>query len=151
MQSEQMPLSLLQNGLSLSQFFPSFLSIVSAFWEECRQFSAPCCLSLLPLGRPQHCYPLPCQQLPKRQYSRNFSLRGGGEGKICASLSPFPNVLVMLKSLLILPIMIKITIKLPPAYHEIFLTLMLSYRHFLQYPKPTPKNVLDECLSVLFN
>ena len=103
MQSEQMPLSLLQNGLSLSQFFPSFLSIVSAFWEDCRQFSAPCCLSLLPLGRPQHCYPLPCQQLPKRQYSRNFSLRGGGEGKICASLSPFPNVLVMLKSLLILP------------------------------------------------
>ena len=49
------------------------------------------------------------------------------------------------------PLMIKKTIKLPAPYHEIFLTLMLSYRDFLQYPKPTPKNVLDECLSVLFN
>ena len=50
--SEQMSLSLLKKWLPLPQFFPSFLSIVSAFWEDCPQFSGPRHLSLLPLGRP---------------------------------------------------------------------------------------------------
>ena len=39
--SEQMLLSLLENGLSLSQFFPFFLLIVVAFWEDCPHISGP--------------------------------------------------------------------------------------------------------------
>lgn len=42
-------LSLLKKIVSLSQFFPSFLSIVDAFLEDCRQFGGPCCLLLQPL------------------------------------------------------------------------------------------------------
>lgn len=39
-------------GLLQSHFFPPFLPILSAFWEDCHQFSGPRCLLLLPLGRP---------------------------------------------------------------------------------------------------
>lgn len=49
----------LKNGLPLPQFFPPFLSIVSAFWEDCPQFSGPCHLSLLPLRRPHGCLQYP--------------------------------------------------------------------------------------------
>ena len=52
--SEQISLSLLKNGRSLSKFFPPFLSIVGAFWEDRRQFSGPCRLKLLPFGRPHY-------------------------------------------------------------------------------------------------
>ena len=54
-----------KNGLPLPQFFPPFLSIVSAFWEYCPQFSGPCHLSLLPLGRPHGSlqYPSTCYNL----------------------------------------------------------------------------------------
>ena len=47
----------LKNGLSLSQFFPPFLSIVGALAKDCRQFSGPCLLSLLPLGRSHYSTP----------------------------------------------------------------------------------------------
>ena len=41
--------------MSLSEFFPTFLSIVGAFLKDCRQVSGPCCLlSLPPFGR-RHC------------------------------------------------------------------------------------------------
>ena len=40
----------LKRGLSLSQFFPPSLSIVGALAKDCRQFSGPCRLSILPLG-----------------------------------------------------------------------------------------------------
>ena len=58
-------LNYLKNGLPLPQFFPPFLSIVSAFWEDCPQSSGPCHLSLLPLGRPHGYlqYPSTCYNL----------------------------------------------------------------------------------------
>ena len=105
-------------------------------------------------------YPLEGLNIATRYHANNFQrdniveiFRSGEEGKeryVPLSL-PSPMFWLCCKVCLFCPIMIKITIKLPPAYHEIFLPLMLSYRHFLQYAKPTPKNVLDECLSVLFN
>lgn len=39
--------------------FLFFLSIVSAFQEDCPQFSGPCHLSPLPLGRPHGCLQYP--------------------------------------------------------------------------------------------
>ena len=35
----------------LSRFFYQFLSVVSVFGQDCRLYSKPCRLSLLPLGR----------------------------------------------------------------------------------------------------
>ena len=48
---DQMWLLLLKKRLSLTECFPPFLSIVSAF---CCQFSGPCSLSLPALGRPHY-------------------------------------------------------------------------------------------------
>ena len=42
----------LKNGSLLSQFFPPFLSIVGAFWEDCRQFSGHVACCFYPFGRP---------------------------------------------------------------------------------------------------
>ena len=41
-------------GLLLSHLFPPFLPIASAYWEDCRQFSGPRHLLLLPFRRPRY-------------------------------------------------------------------------------------------------
>ena len=43
----------------------------------------PCCLSIIPLGRPQHCYLLPCQQLSKKLIGQGHV---GYTPKFCLSI-----------------------------------------------------------------
>ena len=112
MQSEQMPPSLLKNGLSLSQFFPSFLSIVGASWEDCRQFSELGRLSLLPLGI-QDLNISTCYHANNFQRDKTVEINRSEEevkGRCEPSSPPLTSVLFRLKSLLLLPSMIKITI-----------------------------------------
>ena len=54
------------------------------------------------------------------------------------------------KYLLLCVSKLEVFTQLQPAYHENSWTLMVSYRDFLQKPRPIPWYVLNECLIVWF-
>ena len=85
----------LKNGLSLSQFFPPFLSIVGALAKDCRQFSGPCRLSFLPLRRSHYSTPylkkwtrpLIAGVVPSALRSSYQFIHESGNDKTCSKVS----------------------------------------------------------------